>query len=575
MDKTIEVAVILVYLLFLLGIGFSFRKLDRDASDYFRSGCRGTWWLVGTSVFMSGISAITFTSNGGVAYAAGLSYLVIYLGNVIAFVINALWLAPWFRQLRAITFPEVVRMRYGASAQQIYAYVGLVVFLLGAGIQLWALALFSSTIFGLPILWVIIGIGAVVMIYSTTGGSWAVMGTDFVQGLMMLPMTALIAVLCIQEVGGLGLFIERLGDPALHGDYQLLKPQGHELAGKFGLPWIGAMLLFQIMTQCSLNSAQRYFSVKDGKEARWSAWLAAGLMAMGTLCWIIPPITGRMLFADQIATLPLNNPAEGAYAFVSTRLLPNGLAGMIVVAMFAATMSSMDTGINRNAAMVVRDVLPALRRLTGLKPIPPEAEVKIGRATSIFFGCLIIGISCYFAGASGHGIFEVAFRIGAVIGGPLTVPLVLGIFVRRVPRWSVFVAVGCATLPSLVELYRTTALGLPAFSWPTITFLVYGLGALGFLATRPFARRMTPAYREQVDEFYTRMHRPIDFAREVGEANDDFQLRILGRFALAVGGFVTLLVFLPNPLSARFMIVGIAAFVAAVGGFMMWRASKR
>jgi uncharacterized protein YjeT (DUF2065 family) len=95
-----------------------------------------------------------------------------------------------------------------------------------------------------------------------------------------------------------------------------------------------------------------------------------------------------------------------------------------------------------------------------------------------------------------------------------------------------------------------------------------------FLASALFWGRTTSHYREQVEAFFATMHRPVDFATEVGQANDTTQLRIMGRFAVVVGGFVLLLLFAPNPASGRLAILGLAAFLIGVGVFMLFAARR-
>ena len=121
----LEYIVIGVYLALMLAVGAVFKRLNRNVNDYFRGGCKATWWLVGMSAFMSSFSAWTFTGAAGVAYESGFTCLVIYLGNASGFLLNFLFFAPWFRQLRLTTGPEVIRDRFGPATQQLYAAFGV------------------------------------------------------------------------------------------------------------------------------------------------------------------------------------------------------------------------------------------------------------------------------------------------------------------------------------------------------------------------------------------------------------------------------------------------------------------
>lgn len=570
-NRLIEFIVIAVYLCFLLGIGFAFKNFNSNISDFFRSGSRGTWWLVGSSAFMAGISAYTFTGASGVAYTAGWSVAIIYIGNTLGFVLAFLFFAPWFRQLRAITGPEVIRMRYGVFTQQFYAGFGVLTSLLGGGLQLWAMAIFTSAVFGFEIWIVIVAVGSVVMFYSTTGGSWAVMATDFVQSLIMIPLTILIAILCLIEVGGFSGFNALVIEKGLGQEFKMINSPGDFGFGQFTMIWVAAMIFNQAILSNTIVSAQRYFSVKDGRDARKAALLAGGMMAFGSVFWFIPPMVARLLYETEVTTMGarLNDASEAAFAAASIMVLPLGMTGLIVVAMFSATMSSVDSGLNRNAAIFLRDIYPALCRAFKIKELGESGQLVLGRVFSLIFGCMIIGIALYFAQLGGRGMFEVMLNLAAMLGVPLSIPMLLGIFVKRVPQWSAMFSAICGLLPSII------AVAIDA-NWNFQTKVIANLsaGSIAFVLTIPLWKGASQAYRQQVTEFFEKMYRPIDFEKEIGEASDVRQMGIIGAFTTAVGSFMLLLLFLPNPWHGRLSIIAVAASVIAIGGLMI-RAGKR
>jgi Na+/proline symporter len=344
---SIEVVTIIVYLLLMLVIGMVVQRMNKDVSDYFRNGCRGQWWLVGASAFMTMFSAWTFTGAAGVAFTAGWSAMIIFIANFIGFMLNFMFLAPWFRQLRATTAPEVIRDRFGFSTQQFYAWASIPTGLFYASLHLYGLAIFSSSVFGLPINAVIIGVGLVVLIYATTGGSWAVMSSDFLQFLILMPMTLLLAFLALKACGGIEGFFDLVKEKNLNTEFQIINSPEQFEGAKFSWLWAIAISTQLIFGANTLNSAPRYFAVKDGREARKAALLAAIMMLLGSVIWFIPPMVGRLLFEDQINAVDITTPAEAAYAITSMKLLPLGMTGLMVVAMFSATMSSMDSDFHQ------------------------------------------------------------------------------------------------------------------------------------------------------------------------------------------------------------------------------------
>lgn len=590
----VEYAVIVGYLIALVGVGVVFRGFNKNVSDYFRTGCRGTWWLVGASAFMQLFSAWTFTGAAGAAFEAGWSVMVIFAANVLAFFLVFLFLGPWFRQLRAITAPEIIKLRFGPATQQAYAWLQGLLGVLYASLWLVGLSTFMAAVFdfeqiaralGLNEIQLVIAVtGTIVVAYSVTGGSWAVMATDFVQSLILIPLTLLVAFLCLREIGGVGALFEQIDQQGLHDDFALIKSQTAEMAekfplGKYGLMFAIATLCYKTIVYSTLVTAQRYFGVKDGKEARKAGLLACLLMLGGMLVWFVPPVVARLTIHDEVMATNLSKPAEASYALIAMRVLPIGMTGLMVVAMLAATMSSMDSGLNRNAAVFVRDIQPLFRRITGKGEPTPRAEMFAGKIASIILGVIIISVSLYMASRGGEaGVFEYMLSVGAVVGLPMAVPMMLALFIRRVPGWSGLFSIAAASVPSVMGFLAGKPLGqqiggvlADPWSYQTQVFLNAGVGALAFCATIPFWSTASERYRAQVSEFFRRMHTPVDFEKEVGEANDSGQLRIIGGFALVMGGLILLLVLVPgNDLLARLSIVFVGGTVAGVGGLLCW-----
>lgn len=566
----IEYGVIGAYLVMMLVVGMVFKNFNKDAGDYFRSGCQGTWWIVGMSSFMAGISALTFTGNGGAAFEAGWSVVIIYIANCCALLFHVLFLAPWFRQLRATTFPEVIRLRFGPVTQQVYAGIAMILFVITGAIWLFGLAIFTSSAFGLPIRLTIPVLGLVVLFYSTTGGKWAVMAADFVQGLIMIGMTVLLAIICLIHFGGFGGLMNAVDEAGLGKTFTMFKEPGLFPNDSYTWQWAMAMFVVQTILICSLQQGMKYFAVKDGREARKAALLTLVLMALGSLLWFIPPVAARLLFAEEVLASGMTKPAEAAFAVIAANLLPVGLIGMMVVAMFSATMSSMDAGLNGNAAMFVRDLLPAICRLLRRNLPDERKQVFLGRVVTVSFGLLVIWFALSLSKMEGSGIFEFVINLGPLLIIPMSIPLLLCLFVRSAPPWSAIVSMAATLVPSSMAM-------LSAEPWTlaqkTLWSVVAGAGTFG-LSTL-FWKWTTAQYRSQVDEFFERMHRPINFREEVGAANDDTQLIIMGRFSLGVGVFVLGLLLVPNESGGRIAIVALAVYLLLVGVAMLYAGRRR
>ena len=571
--SNIEYLVIIGYLALIILVGVVFKAFSSDTDDYFKSGSKGSWWLVGSSAFMSAFSAWTFTGAAGVAFESGFSVMIIFLGNAFGFFLNFVFMGPWLRQMRVTTFPEAISKRFGEITRNFYALFEVPIRTLYAAMALYGLGIFCSAVFGYNIYQVIIISGIVVLFYSATGGRWAVMATDFLQGLILVPLTIIIAWLCINELGGIGAMFDQIEAQGLSEEFSMIN-SATLFGGAYTWGWASAMVIKGFFVFNSIYAGPRYFSVKDGREARKAALLASFLFLTGGLIWFLPPITARLLFAEEVMALGISKPAEAAYAIASVNLLPVGLVGLIVVAILTATMSSVDTGLNTNVAILIKDIYPKLARRFKWAPKSEAQLLRYGRMYTWVMGVLIIFLALYIAGQKGKGIFEIMLDIGALLLIPIQIPLMWGLFVRQTPTWAALSSIGCSFTVSLMAFLNFP---LSNFGFPPDTiwtfqikfFGVLGAGSLGFLLSIPFAPAVGSPYRNKVDAFMTTMRTPIDFKTEVGESNDLAQLRIIGRFGAAISAFVAMMLIIPNPISGRLAIAGLALIIGTISVLMM------
>nr|WP_289847513.1 hypothetical protein [Colwellia sp. C2M11] len=558
-------------------VGLVFKKFSANTDDYFKGGSKGTWWLVGSSAFMSAFSAWTFTGAAGIAYESGFSAMFIFFGNVLGFFVNYLFMGPWLRQMRVTTFPEAIAGRFGEKTRDFYAYYEVPIRILYSAMALYGLGIFCSAVFGYDINYVIVVCGVVVLLYSATGGRWAVMATDFLQGLILVPLTLIVAYLCLDALGGVENLFVKIEEQGLTEEYSMIN-SATLFGGAYTWGWASAMMAKQFIVFNSMNAAPRYFSVKDGKEAKKAALLCSVLMLVGSVIWFLPPITARLLYPDLVMAFDIAKPAEASYAVASISLLPVGLVGLIVVAILAATMSSMDTGLNTNVAILIKDIYPKISRKLSWQAKKESELLNYGRTLTWVMGFLIVLLALYFAQQDGSGIFEIMLQVGTLLSMPITIPLLLGMFIRQTPWWAALFSIACALIFSSLAYFEVplSYLGFSqaysdSFEWnfQQQFFGVMGSGTFGFLFSTLFAPNQRSAHRQMVDKFFTNMKTPIDFEKEVGEGNDLSQLIAIGRFGVAVAGFIALMLIIPNPLEGRIVILVLAVTIGVISLLML------
>ena len=573
-----DYAVLVFYFVYMLAISWVFRRFVTNVSEYFRGGGKALWWMVGGSAFMVAFSAWTFTGAASQAYSTGWPIIIIYVGNSLGFILNALHFGPRFRQLRVVTSIQAIRTRFGAASEQVFTWLQLPFGLLQAGIWLNSLGVFFAAVFGLDLSLTIMATGLVVLVMALIGGSWAVLASDFIQVLILMPVCLAVTVLALLKVGGIGGFVAQV--PAAHLDL------GQVFTKEFLGLWCLAMILKQIFSTNNLNDANRYLCVKDGRHARWAGFLGAGLFLLGIVIWFIPPMVARIVYPDLHSVFPtLKNPEEAAFIAIARDVMPVGMMGLLVSGIFAATMSSMDSGLNKNAGYFIKNFYQPI-----IAPRAPDAHLlRVGKFATAVLGVLVILVGLKLSELKGMNLFTMTQRLGILIGTPILVPLVLGLIVRRTPPWSAWSTVLVGFFCSLViSRFLTPEWAAPLFGYTAPldagakeywrqAIELFGnitVGSIWFLSTTLFWRGTTPEHKANVGEFFTRFNEPVDFAKEEGAGNDARQSTAVGWLCLAYGGFVLLLALIPNPLIGRLAFVGCGALVAIIGGLLLFTAGK-
>ncbi|NBD39256.1 MAG: transporter [Verrucomicrobia bacterium] len=582
MITTTDYLVIALYFAFLVGVGAIFRKFLANTSDYFRGGGKMFWWMTGSSAFMTQFSAWTFIGAASKAYDDGMIIMTIFMANALGFLVNYIWIAPMLRQTRVVTAMQAIRRRLGPGNEQFYTWLQIPIGLVYASIWLNAVGKFFAQAFPqFELTWTIIGVGSVVLAISVVGGAWAVSATDFIQLVLLMLITVVTAVFALSAVGGPVEMVQQLPHESLLGNNISLP----------ALTWIWIAMVFvkQIVSTNSMTNANRYLNARDSKHAKRAAGLAGILFLFGSMIWFIPPLAASVLYPDIAAhlTAEVSRPSELSYVVVAQNLLPTGMLGLLIVGMFAATMSSMDSGLNKNAGFFVMNFYhPVLRKKAS------ERELFIaGIITSVLMGVSIIGIALFLEVLASRnaevGLFEIMLNFGAMVAVPVAVPIILCLFVKRVPDWAGW---SCAIVGVGVALLLRFAIGAEwlegvlgadltsreeaDYLYSASVFLNVGLATLWFFGTKLFYRGYSAKRKEEVEAFWKDLHRPVA-NEEMSNELDGPQCRIIGWMASIFGGFMLLLmIVIPNSLAGRgaFLFCGL---VLGVIGLALLRGARR
>ncbi|MEZ5414201.1 MAG: hypothetical protein R3F03_07795 [Opitutaceae bacterium] len=567
-------AIVAFYFTFMLAISWVFRRFITNVSDYFRSGGQVLWWMAGGSAFMVSFSAWTFTGAASRAYGDGWPIAVIYLANAAGFFMNAAWFGPKLRQMRVITAMEAVRMRFGRASEQTFTWITLPLQMLTAGIWLYGLGVFFSAAFGIDVGLTIMVTGVSVLLISLVGGSWAVLASDFIQVLVLMPVTIVTTFLAVAHVGGWEIAVDQLSATTLN--LQKLATDD------FLLFWCVAIFLKQFLSTNNMNDASRYLCVKDSSHARKAAMLGGVLFLGGIVIWFLPPMVATIAHPDLSAAFPtLNAPAEGAFFAMAQTVFPVGMMGLLISGIFAATMSSMDSGLNKNAGVFIKNFYQPI-----LRPEADEKELlRVGKAATVVLGLTVIGVATFYSTIKDLSLFELMLKFQILVSLPYIIPLVLGLIIKRTPGWAGWsTVVVCFCVSFLTEKFLNIEWAVRKFgatdainTWERQNweqgigvFTILGAGLTWFVFTKLFYHRETAARKAALDTFCHNLATPVDYAKEEqAPATDDKQSWLMGWLCLPYGAVVLLMALIPNPLVGRCAFVFCGGVVCLIGWLLV------
>ena len=574
----IDIVVVLAYFGFLIAIGWLFRSFSTSTSDYFRGGGKMLWWMVGATAFMTQFSAWTFTGAAGKAFTDGFTVVILFLANAFGYFMNWAYFAPKFRQLRVVTAIEAIQKRFGRTSEQFFTWGSMPDSIISAGIWLNGLAIFVAAVFNIPMETTIVATGLVLLVMSVTGGSWAVVASDFVQMLVIMAVTITCAIAAYFHGGGLLNIVDNFqGSFMMGSDLNYVS---------IFILWIVFILVKQFGVMNNSINAYRYLCAKDSENARKAAGLATILMIVGPVIWFLPPWYVNGFITDPALVEQLAQNSDTAYLIFVQQIMPSGMVGLLMAAMFAATMSSMDSGLNRNAGIFIRNFYSPVIR----KEQASEKELMLAsRIATVAMGIIIIAIGLFINSLKHLSLFDIVLNVGALIGFPMLIPVLLGMWVRNTPDWSgwatllvggvVSYVFGIALTADDVQNIFSLDTALTAREWGDlkvgISLAAHVVITGGFfLGTYFFFKPRSEEREAEVEELFRDWDTPVLSEGEEQQNLDTKQSSILGKLICTAGFGIIIMALIPNEAWGRGLFVLCGSMVLVTGILLLQAARK-
>ena len=482
----LDLFVMLVYFGAMAGMGVYFATRNKSTEEYFLGNRQFPGWAIGLSMVGTSISSLSFLGIPGDAFKTSWIRFLVGITMPLVVIMGAYVFLPFYRRTPTTSAFEYLEKRFGPSTRLYGALAFLISQLVRLSMVLYLLAMVLEQLTGYP-LWLCITVsGVFVSFYTVAGGIEAVVWTDVVQTVVLVVggVFCMITILVLlpgglREILSVGVadgkfqFAELMKDGTLRN-----MTWGFSLSEKTALMIVFVGLThFMAEYACNQNVVQRYCAASSAREARKAMFICC---IASLVIWTFFRFLGTSLYVffkhnpspDTLAMLTGDQKPEQILPYFIVHYLPMGISGLVLAAVVAAAMSSLDSSLNAISTVSIVD----LYRRHIVKGRDDGHYLLVARAIAIAASVFMIGGACVLAYSKTKTIGDTGTILSSVLAGGLLGLYLLGFLTTRGDARAVGIAIACTVLWSL---YMAIAKYLPEPMQPPIDS--YYTGIIGHL----------------------------------------------------------------------------------------------
>jgi len=488
----IDYLIMIIYFIFVLGIGWFLRKYMKNANAFLEAGRSIPAWVAGLAFISTNLGALEVMGMTGSGLKYGMLTTHFYLiGAIPAMIFLALFMMPFYYGSKARSVPEFLKLRYDEKTRGLNAILFAVMTILASGISMYALAILMEKVLGWDFnisLWIS---ALIVLAYTYLGGLSSAIYNEVLQFFIIVIGLLPLVILSLKDVGGWSGLKESLA-PITPSNFApdtwttTWKYSGHATSNPMGVEWFG--ILFGLGFVLSFGYwctnfliVQRAFAAESKSAARKVPLIGALPKMFIPFLIIVPGIIALVLMNDpgKGFVLPTDTGGKPIYDYTIIMLLkqylPAGVLGLGITALLASFMSGMAGNVSAFNTVWTYDIYQSyIRKRTSDEAADDKHYLNVGRIATIF-GVLLSIASAYIASKFGN-IMDFLQTIFSMINAPLFAVIFLGMFWKRTTGHAAFTGLLSGFLIALLHHGLTAPAGA--------TTLVKG-GWIGVVHTYP------------------------------------------------------------------------------------------
>lgn len=467
---TIDLIILIVYLGAVLFAGLHFAKKEMKGKEYFKGDGTIPWWVTSVSIFATLLSPISFLSLAGNSYAGTWIMWFAQLGMLLAIPFTIRFFLPIYSKLDIDTAYHYLELRFESKGLRILGAIMFIIYQVGRmSIIMYLPCMVLSSLIGINVNILIIIMGIIAIIYSYSGGLKSVLWTDFIQGSVLLIGVTIGLIFLISNIdGGMGAIFTELsaGNKFLAPDQPIF--DANILRDSVFLLIVGAGFNTMGSYVSSQDIVQRFTTTTDTKKLN-KMMISNGVLSIfiATVFYLIG--TGLFVFY-KVQGNPLPPAAQQDQIFASWIAfeLPVGFTGILLAAIYAASQSTLSTGLNSVASSWALDIQSRISK----KDLSFERQTKIGQRVSLLVGIFAIVVAMILANGGVKSAYEWFNGFMGLVLGILVGTFMLGAFTKTANKFGATIAFIAASGVMIYIKYFVDASKVSFWSYSIISIVI-------------------------------------------------------------------------------------------------------
>lgn len=444
----IDTAIVIFSVIFTVATGFYFARRQKSSDRYFAGSKSIPAWAIGMSIFATLLSSVTFLAYPAASYKS--NWILLVQGLMVPIVLIGIigFIVPLFRKAIRLSTYEYFEKRFGAFARIYSSIAFLLTHFSKMGTVLFLLSVALHSFMHIPVMTIMLILSLSVIILTILGGMEGVIWMDVIQGFLLFGGGLItLLILLFQSEGGAVTTLSQAFDMRKIGfgpyDFSLSKLT-------FWVMVINGFFYALQKYGTDQTIVQRYIASKSDKDAIKAAKFG---VYSSVVAWMLFMLIGSLLYVyyhNGTAVLPADMKSDQVFPYFIGTQLPVGVVGLVLSALVAAALSTLQSDLNSLSAVGVEDFYQRL------KPNSTDKQrLRMGRLLVFFAGILMSIVAYLYINWDGEGVLGVVFDLYAIFSAGIVGIFILGLFSRRANKQGLYFGIGASILFTAYAILTT------------------------------------------------------------------------------------------------------------------------